>query len=333
MPTISHTLRRGLVVVAVAAAASASLAACSSDATDASAETPAASAGAGDWPRSFENADGTTTEIPAQPESILSTSVTVTGTLLAIDAPVTSSASAGNGEFFAQWADVADERGVDNIWAVGSPDIEAAIAAAPDLIVVSSSGADSMTDQVSDLEEIAPVIIVDYGEQTWQDLAVELGEATGLEDAATQAADDFDALVAETAGEITVPEGEANIVSYNGEGQNNPIGLSTGPQGQLLESLGFTIEDPDPAWSTQAGERSDFVFADYEHLTELTADTTFVLSADDEAAKSGFAADAVLANLPSVANGQVYGLGLNSFRIDLYSATEIVEHIADDFGA
>src|SRR5690606_29645295 len=68
------------------------------------------------WPRSFGNADGSVTEIPAQPQRILSTSVTITGTLLAVDAPVVASGSAGNGTFFAQWAELAEERGVENAW-------------------------------------------------------------------------------------------------------------------------------------------------------------------------------------------------------------------------
>jgi iron complex transport system substrate-binding protein len=33
-----------------------------------------------------------------------------------------------------------------------------------------------------------------------------------------------------------------------------------------------------------------------------------------------------------VQNGQVYGLGENSFRIDYYSATEIVDGVLENFG-
>ncbi|MDM9317674.1 Fe2+-enterobactin ABC transporter substrate-binding protein, partial [Escherichia coli] len=40
------------------------------------------------WPRTFHNADDTVTSIPQQPKRILSTAVSVTGTLLAIDAPL-----------------------------------------------------------------------------------------------------------------------------------------------------------------------------------------------------------------------------------------------------
>lgn len=283
------------------------------------------------WPRTFTNADGTTTEIPSQPETILSTSVSLTGTFLAVGAPVVASGSAGNGQFFAQWADVAEERGVQNVWSAQEVDLEAAYAVQPDLIVVSTSGADSLLDQVAEFQAIAPTIILDYGGQTWQELAVQVGEVTGLEDQAADVIAQFDEYVAEAATQITVPDGEANIISFNGAGQDNPIAKLTGVHAQLLGSLGFTIEDPDPAWHSQDSDRLDFVWASYENLTELTAETTFILSKDNEGAKA-FLEDPVLANVPSVQAGQVYGLGVNSFRIDYFSATEIVEGVLANFG-
>ena len=63
------------------------------------------------WPRNFVNADGSTTVIPGKPQRIFSTSVSATGTRLAIDAPVVASGSAGNGTFFAQWAALARQQG------------------------------------------------------------------------------------------------------------------------------------------------------------------------------------------------------------------------------
>lgn len=324
-----HTRSRSLrAAFAVAAAAALALTGCSSGG-----ETPAettAAAGDGEWPVVFQNADDTTTEIPAKPESILSTSVSVTGTLLAIDAPVTATAGAANGKFFPQWSSVAEERGVQVTWPAGSVDLEAAHAAAPDLIIVSASGADSAVDQLADFQAIAPTIVVDYANQSWQDLAVQLGDALGLGAQAQAKVDEFDAYVADAAGKITVPEGTANIISFNGPGEDNPIARVGGPHADLLESLGFTIEDPDVSWHTQAQPRNDFVWAPYEKLTELTSQTTFILSQDNEGAKA-FAEDPALANLPSVVDGQVYGLGKNSFRVDFYSATEIVDSVVANF--
>ncbi|WP_243226069.1 Fe2+-enterobactin ABC transporter substrate-binding protein [Microbacterium sp. CIAB417] len=330
MPHAFAQRSRLLAGAALLAAGAVALAGCTS-ATEAQETAPSESEGSDSgWPRTFENADGTTTEIPAQPESIVSTSVSVAGTLLAFDAPVVASGSAGNGQFFTQWADVAEEREVANLWTAGDVDLEAVYAYEPDLIVVSASGADSVADQVAELQQIAPTIVVDYGGQTWQELATELGEATGLEAEAEQTVADFDAYVADAADRITVPEGLANVISYNGAGESNPIARAGSAQGELLASLGFTIEDPDTAWHTQDALREDFVWASYENLTELTADTTFILSQDDAGAQA-FADDPVLANLPSVQAGQVYGLGLNSFRIDKYSATEIVDGIVATF--
>jgi iron complex transport system substrate-binding protein len=315
--------------IVLALAGALALAGCAATTEEPTADDDTTTAAA-EWPRTFENADGTTTEIPAQPERILSTAVSVTGTLLAIDAPVVASGSQVGGIWFEQWADIAEERDLVNLWSVGEFDLEAVMANEPDLIVVATSGRDALTDQVADLQSIAPTIVVDYGAQTWQDLAVELGEATGLASAAEETIADFDTLVSETADAITVPDGTANVISFNGPGQDNPIARAGGSHADLLEALGFTVEDPDPSWHTQAQERADFVWATYENLLQLTSETTFILSADDETAQ-GFAEDPVLANVPSVAAGQVYGLGVNSFRMDLYSSTEIVEHVRDLF--
>ena len=115
----SHALfRRSRAVAAVAAATALTLgvAACSDDDDDSDTGTSAsASAGGSDsdsdsddaeqgtWPRTVDSlviengqptGDTEEVEIPAQPEKIVSTSVTLTGTLLAVDAPVVASGGA-----------------------------------------------------------------------------------------------------------------------------------------------------------------------------------------------------------------------------------------------
>lgn len=305
------------------------------DAPTASSDAITNSDDAGDTPaatREFRNDDGSTVTIPAKPQRILSTSVAITGTLLAIDAPLIASASMVNGTFFGQWAQVAAERGVENAWPAGSVDLETAYALKPDLIVVATSGADSAMPQLDELRRVAPTLVLDYGSRTWQELALRLGEALGLQaqvDARIQA---FDRHVADAKTRITIPTGQANIISFNGPAMNNPIAAPTGAHAQLLESLGFDIEVPDPSWhSGNAGERGDFVWAPYEYLTRLTAPTTFLLRFGNDRI-DGFLNDPVLANMPSVKSKQVYGLGENSFRIDYYSGTEIVDGIVATFG-
>lgn len=166
------------------------------------------------WPRMFRNADGTVTSIPQQPRRILSTAVSVTGTLLAINAPVVASATAVNGQFFGQWQDIAKVKKVGKVWPAGSVDLEQAWATTPDLIVVSINGADSALAHLSDLQAIAPVIVVNYSNQTWQDLARQLGDALGLEQQAAASITGFDALIASTRTRISLPEGKSQYYQF-----------------------------------------------------------------------------------------------------------------------
>ncbi|SEL54240.1 iron complex transport system substrate-binding protein [Pseudoxanthomonas sp. GM95] len=294
------------------------------------ASTDSAAAPTAVW-RTFDNADGTRTEIPASPTRILSTSVAITGTLLAIDAPVVASGSNAKHQFFAQWASVAQARGVEDVWPAGSVNLEAAYAVKPDLIVIAVSGADSAMPQLAELRKVAPTIVLDYGDQTWQDLALKLGRATGHEAQAEARIAAFEERVAQARAKIKAPAGKTNLISFNGAGMGNPIATRESAHGRLLGALGFDIEEPDPSWQTNAGQRKDFIWAPYENLGKLTAQTTFLLSVD-EAGTQKFLTDPVLANLPSVRAQQVHGLGKNSFRIDYYSASEIVDDLVRKFG-
>lgn len=281
------------------------------------------------WPRTFVNADGSTTIIPHKSQKILSTTTTVTGTLIAIDAPVVASSTAGDGRFFAQWADIAKQRNIEPLWAVGSVDTEMAYAVMPDLIIVAATGGDSVMDLVPELKMIAPVIIVDYGAQTWQELAVKLGFATGREAFVDQKIAEFNNYLNSI--KLDLPDIRANIIAYNGPGIANVIAKTTGPHSELLHSLGFDIEGGKVEWETFHDERSDFVRVHYETLTMLKAPLTFVIVADNNKVQTVMN-DPVLVNLPSVQKKQVYPLGLNSFRIDYYSSMEIVELMKQHFG-
>ena len=129
---------------------------------------------------------------------------------------------------------------------------------------------------------------------------------------------------------IVVPPGNVNIISYNGAGMPNPIATPRGAHGRLLAALGFRIEAPEPAWHSGLDSPESFVRSEYEYLTRLQADTSFLLRRAP-ADTSAFVGDPVLANLPSVRAGQVRGLGRNSFRIDFFSASEIVDGIEQGF--
>ncbi len=292
---------------------------------------PVKQALSGEWPREFVNVDGSTTMIPKKPQRIVSTAVTVTGTLIAMDANVVASATGGHGRYFYQWREEANKRNIAKLWPVGGVDIEMVYAYMPDLIVVASNGGDSTKAQFRALSQIAPTIMVDYGGQTWQSLAKQLASATGDEAVVEQRIADFDQILLQAKAKIHPPATRANIISYNGPGIANPIAEAESAHGELLHALGFSIEQPDARWDTHSDKRSDFVWSHYENLTRLTAPMTFLIVADDKKAQQ-MMSDPVLANMPSVKAHQVYGLGLNSFRMDYFSAREVVDNLVRYFG-
>ncbi|QEO10582.1 Fe2+-enterobactin ABC transporter substrate-binding protein [Protaetiibacter larvae] len=288
------------------------------------------------WPRVIEHELGET-EIPAKPVRIVSTSLTLTGTLLAIGAPVVASSATSPGGiaddngFFAQWSDAAADAGVEVLYPDLEFDEEAVIAAEPDLIVVSTTGADSTADQYEALSEIAPTIVLDYGADSWQLLAEKLGEATGLEEQAAQLVESFDAEVARVAGEITVPEGTANAVVFSGAEYDLAFAKPQGAHAQLLTALGFTVEGAPDEFDTSEQPRNDFAFVSLENsAVALTGQTVFLVSGEESDAEA-LAATPVFANAPAVTSDGIVPLGATSFRIDYYSALGVVAAIEKAF--
>lgn len=338
-----NALRRTLSGAVLTGMLAAALAGCSADASDDAATTTTPSgestettAETGEWPRTIAHEAGETV-LESQPTTIVSTSVTITGSLLAIDAPVVASAATTVGDatdkngFFSQWGDTAVERGVEVLYPDLQIDLEAVMLAEPDLIVVSATGADSTVEQYAQLSEIAPTIVLDYSSTTWQDLAEDLGEATGLEAQAQAAVDDFDSRVAEVADAITVPDGTTSIVSFNGAGQNG-VAKPAGSHGTLLASLGFDVVGAPDDLDESEQARQDFSFVSLENLTTALQSETILLIAADDTRVDALLGTEVLANLPAVTTGQVHALGPDSFRIDYYSANHIVDVVESIYG-
>lgn len=335
----NYQVRSTLLKLASAAATTAlalTLGACSASPSQPTSDGQATAADSGQWPRTITDDQGQKVEIPAKPERIVSTTVSTTGTLLAIDAPVVASSTGAVGPetdkngFFGQWADVAVERKLEPLYQVGNFNLESVLAQDPDLIIVSTSGADSELDHVDQLKDIAPTMVVNYGGKDWKGLAAQLGEATGLEAQAEKIAADFDQRTAQVKEKLNVPEGTtASIVSYN-KGKDSPVGKTTGPHSRLISALGFTVVDPPAQFDTSTQKREDFAFTSYEGLSaSATGDAAFLISATEDTAKA-FKADPTLANIASVKNDNVFPLA-NSFRLDYYSSNDILDYFESQF--
>lgn len=289
-----------------------------------------------DWPRTVTHEAGELT-IPQKPLRIVSTAPSLTGILLAMDAPLVASAATtpsvltDDKGFFRQWAEVADARGVEILYTNLEFDIEAVIGWEPDLLVASSTGADSVLQHHGELEaQGIPTIVVNYSNKSWQELAVELGRATGLEAEAEAAIARFDAHAAEVAATLEIPPGKAGIVGYN-IGGTYSIARPESPQARLLAALGFTVVGLPEALRQEVTRRSDFDFISRENLSAAIVGESVFLLRGEERDVEAFLADPILANLPAVAAKQVYPLGPTSFRIDYYSGRQFIDAVARHF--
>lgn len=329
---------RTSAVLGLAFAAVLALAGCGADAAP---ETSTAVASTNDsWPRTIEHEAGTT-ELAAQPTRIVSTSPSITGSLLAIDAPLVASAAAPktaltdeNG-FFSQWSDVAAENGVEVLYADLELDLDAIELFEPDLIIGSANGKDVVLDAYDQLDEIADTVLLDYGVQSWQDLMVELGTVTGLEEEAEETIAEYDEWVDEQAARMEVPEQPTTALSYLGADGAWAFGDSS-PQADLLTSLGFDYRPLAAEHLTEqssGGEGVDIVTSENLPFALDGSRSVFIVPLSDEDSVSTFVSDPLLANQEAVAEDHVYSLGAASFRLDYYSAKITVEHIVSTFPA
>lgn len=271
--------------------------------------------------------------LQAQPKRIVSTSPSVTGILLAMDAPLVASAATTPSRisdakgFFTQWADVADQRGVQVLYKNLVFDLEAVVGQNPDLLVVSATGADSVLQHQAELQaQGIDTVVLNYANHSWQELARQLGDATGLQAQAQAAIERFDAYAAQARASITPPAGTVSIVGYNLGGSYSVARLNS-PHAHVLKALGFDVAGLPQALEGQVKRSSDVDFISRENLSAaISGDTVFLLGGSDGDVQA-LLADPVLANLPAVVHKRVYALGPSSFRIDYYSGREMIDAV------
>ncbi|MBT0719774.1 Fe2+-enterobactin ABC transporter substrate-binding protein [Tatumella sp. TA1] len=279
------------------------------------------------WPRQVVTDNGTVT-LKSAPKRIVSTSVTLTGSLLAIGAPVIASgAGVPNSRFtdsqgfFSQWGKVAQQKHVQRLY-IGEANAEMVAAQAPDLIVVSATGHDSALRLVNQLSSIAPVIVINYDNKSWQQVVTQLGQATGHEGQAQTIIHQFDQRVAELKPKLHLPPQPVSAFVWNGGGKEVNLWTADSAQGKLLEQLGFTLA-PTPvqlATSHSMGQRKDIVQLSGEKMSDgLSGKSWLMFVADANTAKQ-VASDRFLQQAPAVKQGHVYPLGNDNFRLDYYSA-------------
>lgn len=290
------------------------------------------------WPRTLQTPRGPLT-LQRAPERIVSTSVTLTGTLLAIDAPVIGSGATGRNSsvadeqgFFTQWSSVAKARQVKPLY-VTEPNAEAIAAEAPDLIVISATGGDSALKLYPQLSAIAPTLVIDYGNKSWQELALELGEITGHEQNARAVVDGFAQRAQDVKRSITLPPEPVSAFVYYDDGRGVNLWTPASAQGKLLTELGFSLAMPpsEVHGGTSMGKRNDIIQLSGENMAAgLTGKSLILFSSDDDTVKKVMA-NPFLEHLEPVKDRRVYSMGPDTFRLDYYSASNMLSSIERHF--
>ncbi|MET9784444.1 Fe2+-enterobactin ABC transporter substrate-binding protein [Nocardiopsis alba] len=312
------------------------LTACGTDPGDT--DSPSTTEGEASGTRTVEHVFGET-EIPADPANVVSVSVTSTAVLLSLDIPVTASSTTSpsaltddNG-FFAQWAEVAVERGVEPL---PGPEVslEAVGAAAPDLIVGNGFGADAIDqDTYETLSEIAPTVVYGESDTPWTELTEQYAEAFDRGDRADEIAEEYERLVAETSEALSAEE---DVVVLTGTPDGFNVFTSESAQGRLIDELGLTLHEmpEDLAASGNQGgpERADIVRLSPEHASDFGDSTLLFVNTQGEEPADYAETAPILESTPAYEEDRAFTLGAEAFRLDYYSVPLIADRLVELLG-
>jgi len=287
---------------------------------------------------SVTHESGTTDDVPDNPQRIVSVSVTMTGHLLALDAPVVGSQVmpgpfTDDTGFFVQWADKATEEGIEPVYANTDVDLEAITALEPDLIIGAAAGGDAAGEYYDQLSQIAPTLIYRYDNISWEDLTTKLGEDLNLQDQAESVLADYQSTVQEVTDAIEVPD--EDVVPLRVNGDQLAVFTSDSAQGQLLAEVGLSVHDiPEDLLTTSAqsaegggSDRSDVVAISAENLGPALDDSSVFFVGHTQEQIDTVESGALWKVLPAVEQARAYDLGLDSFRLDYFSATDALEQV------
>ncbi len=223
--------------------------------------------------------------------------------------------------------DIAKQRKVARLY-IGEPSAEAVAAQMPDLILISATGGDSALALYDQLSAIAPTLIINYDDKSWQELLTQLGTLTGQEKQAAGRIAAFDKQLAQVKEQMKPPQ-PVNAIVYTAAAHSANLWTAESAQGKLLHQLGFTLAELPAGLQTSKsqGKRHDIIQLGGENLaTGLNGEGLFVFAGDKQDVDAIYA-NPLLAHLPSVKNKRVWALGTETFRLDYYSAMLVLDRL------
>ncbi|MBG6084278.1 ABC transporter substrate-binding protein [Zhihengliuella flava] len=306
---ISRRASRRVGLLAAAAATALTLSACSGAATGE--DAPADEEASGAFPVTVESIYGET-EIPEQPETVVTVSWVNADTALALDvvpAGMPEVTWGGNENGSTDWIDAKLEELGAPIGSEGAPELyseadgvnfEAIAELQPDVILAGYSG---LTQEDYDkLSKIAPVV----GPQkenylaSWQSVAEATGKALGKSEEAAALIEDVESQVQAVSDEHPALS-EATFIAGNLDTAQNIVSLYTGEdtRPRFFKSLGMTEA---PIVAENAPEGQFYYDWSAERGDELESDVFYTWIPAGTTAED-VAANELFAQIPAVGNG------------------------------
>jgi iron complex transport system substrate-binding protein len=256
----------------------------------------------GAFPVTVEHAYGET-EIPEEPQRVVSLGYTEQDAILAFGVvPVAVRYAFGpEDDVFFPWADEAAGDAEPEIMPRTEIDIEMVAAMEPDLIMAVTAGLTE--DEYEALSQLAPTVVqpegfVAFG-TPWQEQTLITGRALGQEERAEELVADVETRFEEARAEYPQLDGRTFTLSgtsYEGE---YPFHASEDTRSRFFVDLGMTVR---PELDEIAGEEF-YGTVSREEARLLESDVLLFQSGSAEE-RAGIEADPVLAAVPAVAEGR-----------------------------
>ncbi|GAA1843912.1 ABC transporter substrate-binding protein [Brevibacterium marinum] len=279
-------------------------------------------------------------DVPADPKRVVVLNYALAGYLFDLGEQVvatTPEVTDSTGEYSRFWSERAEAQGTEFLpWSSDGFDLEAIIAADPDLIVAGGIGfpLKHAKDAYARLTEVAPTVIVSGEEESWQgQFSFIAAEVLGREDDYERFESAYEDRVAEVKANIAVPAGEVSVLTL--DRADTPYILIEGTSlSAELERLGFAtaplFRENDIEPYTAGG---DTFGPSLEVLPDvLRSETVFVVGFNNaNIGVDDLEREAPYNRVPAFASGQAYDLPYWAIRGDYDEALALLDTIEAKF--
>lgn len=271
----------------------------------AASEGPSTGTEVAEFPVEVEHALGVT-EVPAEPERIVTVGVTEHDTVLALGVTPVGVTDWYGDQPFATWPWAQDELGdaePEVLTSADGLDYERIAALDPDLVIGTNAGLDE--ESYALLSDIAPTVAHPAGAplyfSPWDDQARLIGRALGREARMDEIIADIDERFATAAAEHPEFAGTSIVFLQNAFSEGEAIAYQDGLSTAFLTDLGFTIPDEIDAFATPDGQ----AYIPLEQLDVLDTADVLLWATEAPGDRTALEAEPVYDTLEEVRDGRL----------------------------